>query len=436
MPTKIMRFQIIKPTNTDWKTLGKVLNQVQYDTRQIMNKSIQLAWEYTGFSSDYKEKFNEYPKSKEVLNYSSIHGYCYNILKDSYKNMYSGNLSQSIKRATDKWKTDTKDILKGDKSIPIFKKDIPIDIISDAMSINKEDKSYIITASLISTAFKKELDLKSGQFNLIVKVGDNTQKSIIERIINKKYKLSASQIIHKNNKWFINLSYTFEKEETELNKDLIMGIDLGIKYAAYYSISNTKKRGGIEGSEIDKFRKGTEKRKNQILHQGKYCADGRIGHGIKTRIKPIEFCEEKVSNFRATTNHKYSRYLVDIALKNKCAIIQMENLSRINNENKFLKNWSYYDLQQKIEYKAEEKGIEVKYINPAFTSQRCSACGHIDKENRKNQASFKCVKCEFEVNADYNASVNISTKDIEYIIKEKCKELNIEYHEKEEKLSK
>ena len=85
---------------------------------------------------------------------------------------------------------------------------------------------------------------------------------------------------------------------------------------------------------------------------------------------------------------------------------------------KFLKNWTYYDLQQKVEYKAKEKGIDVKYIKPKYTSQRCSKCGYIDKENRENRDNFICLKCGYKAHADYNASQNISIENIDKIIEE------------------
>src|SRR5689334_5614915 len=47
-------------------------------------------------------------------------------------------------------------------------------------------------------------------------------------------------------------------------------------------------------------------------------------------------------------------------------------------------------------------------VSPAFTSQRCSACGHVAAESRKNQALFACVACGFVVNADVNAAKNIA----------------------------
>src|SRR6266581_4028603 len=50
----------------------------------------------------------------------------------------------------------------------------------------------------------------------------------------------------------------------------------------------------------------------------------------------------------------------------------------------------------------------VEKIDAAFTSQRCSACGHIAAESRKNQALFACVACSYTLNADVNAARNIA----------------------------
>jgi transposase len=50
----------------------------------------------------------------------------------------------------------------------------------------------------------------------------------------------------------------------------------------------------------------------------------------------------------------------------------------------------------------------VEKVSPAYTSQRCSACGHIAAESRKSQALFACVACSFACNADVNAARNIA----------------------------
>ncbi|MFE5591214.1 zinc ribbon domain-containing protein [Streptomyces sp. NPDC056549] len=50
------------------------------------------------------------------------------------------------------------------------------------------------------------------------------------------------------------------------------------------------------------------------------------------------------------------------------------------------------------------------YVDPAYTSRRCSQCGHIDRNNRVGQATFACRACGFLANADDNASHNIARK--------------------------
>ena len=57
-----------------------------------------------------------------------------------------------------------------------------------------------------------------------------------------------------------------------------------------------------------------------------------------------------------------------------------------------LVSWSYYDLEQKLIYKAMEHGQKVIKVNLRYTSQTCPKCGHIDKKNREKQKLFSVVK--------------------------------------------
>ena len=50
----------------------------------------------------------------------------------------------------------------------------------------------------------------------------------------------------------------------------------------------------------------------------------------------------------------------------------------------------------------------VEKIRPAFTSQRCSACGQVDPKSRESQAVFRCTACGFAGHADVNAAINIA----------------------------
>ena len=418
---KIMRFQIVKPVNDSWEEVGQVLRDLQYNTRKMMNKTIQLCWEYHNFSSDYKAKYGMYPDMKEVLGYKMINAYCSNRLKNEFNKIPSDIRDTTIMNTTKKWKSDLKEVMLGDRSIPNFRKDVPIDLHNRSIKVTKDNNDYVFRLSLLSEGYKKELGKKKGYYDVVVSAKDNTQKVILDRILNGEYKVSASKMFREKNKWFINLAYKFEQFESILDKDIIMGIDMGIVNPIYMAFNNSLHRYKVKGGEIEKARRTIEKEKNEMAHQAMYCGEGRRGHGKKTRIKAIHKKRNKVSNFRDTFNHKYSKYVVDMAMKHQCGTIQMEDLKGINTDSIFLKNWSYYDLQQKIEYKAKALGIDVVYVNPRYTSQRCNKCGCIDKENREDQATFHCKTCGFKTLADFNASRNIAMKDIDKIIEEQLK---------------
>lgn len=61
-----------------------------------------------------------------------------------------------------------------------------------------------------------------------------------------------------------------------------------------------------------------------------------------------------------------------------------------------------------IHVKAESAGRRVWLVDPRYTSQRCSVCGHTDAANRSDQATFACVACGHTANADVNAAVNVA----------------------------
>jgi len=111
-------------------------------------------------------------------------------------------------------------------------------------------------------------------------------------------------------------------------------------------------------------------------------------------------------------------------VKNNAAYINIEDLSGFGKDRNgdihkdkeiVLRNWSYYELQNYITYKAQMHGIEVRKVKPEYTSQICSYCGK--RGIRREQAKFVCINPECRshkiydkgfVNADFNAARNIA----------------------------
>ncbi len=114
-------------------------------------------------------------------------------------------------------------------------------------------------------------------------------------------------------------------------------------------------------------------------------------------------------------NPKISRKIVDVADMNNVGI-KLENIKQIRKYVKSswgfrysLNSWSYYQLEQMIRYKAKLLGIPVVYVEPAYTSQNCSVCGHLGNRNGKE---FKCPCCGHVDHSDSNASFNIAKRQI------------------------
>ena len=63
-----------------------------------------------------------------------------------------------------------------------------------------------------------------------------------------------------------------------------------------------------------------------------------------------------------------------------------------------------------MEYKDEAENISVKQVGSAYTSMRYAECGFTADENRATHTDFRCVKCESEANADYNAAKNVGMR--------------------------
>lgn len=76
-----------------------------------------------------------------------------------------------------------------------------------------------------------------------------------------------------------------------------------------------------------------------------------------------------------------------------------------------LNNWSFYQLEEFIRYKADAIGKLVITVDPRFSSQKCSRCGNILKENRAGNA-YHCHSCGLQLHADLNAARNIAQSGI------------------------
>ena len=139
--------------------------------------------------------------------------------------------------------------------------------------------------------------------------------------------------------------------------------------------------------------------------------------GTKSAKRLLKKRSGREKRFAKDINHCLSKAIVQtaqdtsrgIALEDLKHIRERINAKRTANkrQRRVLHSWSFGQLRVFIAYKTALAGVRVSYVNPAYTSQTCSHCGHCEKANRKSQAKFLCVSCGYACHADLNAAENI-----------------------------
>lgn len=313
-------------------------------------------------------------------------------------------------------------LLCGKVSLPTYKKDNPLLVHVDYVRLRSANPhrdngiyhNYESHTKFLEKLYSKDLEILIKFANNITfkMILGNPHKSYglrseLQQIFEKNYEVCGSSIQVDGKKIILNMSMDIPKQELELDENTVVGVDLGVAIPAVCGLNNNSYIRQSIGSKDDFLRVRTQlQAQRKRLQKSLSTISG--GHGRKKKLKPLERLSDRERNFVKTYNHYVSKNVVDFAVKNKAKYINIEDLTGYDTSKFILRNWSFYELQQFITYKAAKYGIEVRKINPCYTSQVCSCCGYWEEGQREDQTHFKCKACGEELNADFNASRNIA----------------------------
>ena len=181
-------------------------------------------------------------------------------------------------------------------------------------------------------------------------------------------------------------------------------------------IAHTSEGDSYSGKEIT-LKRNHHAKMRQVL-QRKASKGTRSGRRRCRQLQQRLSGKEK--RYQSWINHNISRRLVDKADANR-QVIALEDLTgirdrtnklpRTKKERRLSNSWAFYQLRQFITYKSILKGIELVFVNPAYTSQTCSQCLHIHPKKGKsyrNGKTFRCGHCGYKADSDRNGANNIS----------------------------
>ncbi|MFF0312050.1 RNA-guided endonuclease InsQ/TnpB family protein [Streptosporangium sp. NPDC004379] len=214
-----------------------------------------------------------------------------------------------------------------------------------------------------------------------------------------EHRKGESDLVRRDGMWFLHA--TVEVSDAPINApDGFCGVDLGIANIATTS-------DGIRHSG---------KHLNAVRHRNRELRRRLQAKATKSAKRLLKRRRRKEARFAADVNHRIAKQIVTEAERTGQGIA-LEDLQGIRDRVRLRKpqrvtlhSWSFHQLGAFIAYKAARAGMAVIHVDPCYTSQQCSHCGHVDSRNRPDQETFICTSCGFAEHADVNAARNIASR--------------------------
>lgn len=257
------------------------------------------------------------------------------------------------------------------KTKPIFK--FPcINLDSRFVDVEFNNNSFDIWIHLASIGNKIRLNIPSRKHKMFNKYQDWKR-------------LSFTRLMKLLNGYFIEFIFENDEKEIQLPETNAVGIDIGYKKL----ISSSS--GNIYGQELENtYNKIARKKRGSKAYQKALC-------------QRTNETNQAINEF---INQENPKELIVEDLKN------VKHKSKLNHKfmNK-LQYWTYSRVLNRLTNITEQRCIKMVKVSPAYTSQQCSQCGTIHKENRKGE-TYLCNVCKIEMDADINAAINILKRGV------------------------
>jgi putative transposase len=224
--------------------------------------------------------------------------------------------------------------------------------------------------------------------------------------------IKNATISKKGEHWFVSIQTEIEAEKPVHRAKSAIGVDLGVK-----------KFSTLSDGRVYEAKNSFKKRQARLAKLQQRLSKKKKGSSnFKELKKRINKLHTKIANIRTDYLHQVS---TDIS-KNH-ALVVLEDLKVANMSksasgtleepgkmvaaksglNRSILDQGWHSFKSMLSYKMGHLGGELLLVDPRYTSQKCSSCGHTEKENRLSQAHFACLQCGHKENADVNAAKNV-----------------------------
>ncbi len=229
--------------------------------------------------------------------------------------------------------------------------------------------------------------------------------------VNLDGRFGTAKLVYKHGKFFLHVPVTRDIDALPPEEAThVVGIDRGIRFLATASDSEGN-CSFFSGSRVKNKRahyKALRKELQQVRTPSSRRRLKAIGQRENRFVRDVNHCISKA----LTENNPAGTLFVLEDLKGIRGATE-----RVRVKHRYVSvSWAYYDLEQKLIYKALRNHQAVISVDPAYTSQTCPICGHVSRTNRdKKKHIFCCESCGYTSNDDRVAAMNLCRKGTEYL---------------------
>ena len=222
----------------------------------------------------------------------------------------------------------------------------------------------------------------------------------------------TAKLVHRHGKFFLHVPVTKEINALSMSDvSNIVGVDRGIRFLAATYNSNGKSV-FCSGNAVKEKRAHYKALRKQLQQVGTPSS--------RRRLKALG---QRENRWMRDVNHCVSKALVENNPEGTLFVLEdLNNIrkatERVCKDGRYVSvSWAYFDLEQKLKYKALKNRQLVVNVDPAYTSQTCPKCGHVAKSNRdKKKHLFCCENCGYTSNDDRIGAMNLHRMGIEYLV--------------------
>lgn len=296
-------------------------------------------------------------------------------------------------------------------------KELPKDTLTEpSFRFEKAVKKFLNKTAKYPKWAKKKFwnSLVFQQTSGVLKIQNNRiklQKEIDLRFFNSRdlpedAKIKQIIIIKEVDGWYASVVFETELQNIKPASDnQVVGIDWGV--VNFLTLS--------DGKQVKNPRWFSQYKNKLKLEQQKLALKKKGSSAYKRQAVKLAKLHKHISRKRLDWQHKLTSELVKEYSGFVVEDLNIEKMSKKDIGKKVLNREILSTAPSQfmilLEYKSRWNGVYFNKINPSYTSQTCSKCGHVDKESRKTQANFCCTKCGHTESADLNAAKVIKGRD-------------------------